>query len=225
LPIWSNPGTAVLAALLLAACGSAAPVPDGATEDGGSRDREMARADDGPPDASAAVTPITSRIDAAGSRDTAPPLDAPADAARPDAPAVIDAAADLTTDLAPARVLDGGPLPGVLPPAPAVALAPCLATTSYVTGPVTISFPINDTPGYSPPCLKVPRGTEVTFTASSGDFAAHPLGPRTGGAAGSPITPTAVGTRVSFAFGLAGFFPYGCMVHRDRMFGVVWVTD
>jgi plastocyanin len=225
LPIWSNGGTATLAALLLAGCGGAVPMPDTAGADGSSRDGEVALAEAGPSDVSAAVTPITSRLDAAGARDTASAVDAPADAARADVAGAADAANDLTTDLVPARVLDGGRPPSVLPPAPAVALAPCLATTSYVTGPATVSFPVNDTPGYSPPCLKVPRGTEVTFTASSGDFAAHPLGPRPGGAAGNPITPSAVGTSVSFVFGTAGFFPYGCMVHRDRMFGVVWVTD
>jgi plastocyanin len=109
---------------------------------------------------------------------------------------------------------------------PFLILDPCLTENSYVTGPPTVSFRVTtDKPGYSPPCLKVRRGTGVLFTAVSESFAAHPLEPRMEGSPDNPITLTTVGTSASFYLPAPGFFPYHCMIHQSTMVGVIWVTE
>ena len=113
-----------------------------------------------------------------------------------------------------------------------MAVAPCNAATDYVTTPTTIDFGL-DTSGffYRPRCLKVPTGTQVTFTAMDPNFgfAAHPLDPsgNRGTRPGNPITPTMTGTTASFTFPAKGFWAYYCTIHGtdgtgEFMTGVVW---
>ena len=78
--------------------------------------------------------------------------------------------------------------------------------------------------GYSPACVKVKAGTDVTFNA---DFGIHPL--RGGDAAsreedeGSPIDDTDSGTSVTFTFASAGAFGFYCNIHAPSMAGAVFV--
>ena len=113
-----------------------------------------------------------------------------------------------------------------------MAVEPCPAQTDYVTTPTTIDFGVN-TNGfyYAPKCLKVPTGTQVTFTAASATlgFASHPLDPsgNRGTRPGNPITSTTTGTTASFTFPAKGFWAYYCTIHGtdgsgDFMAGVIW---
>ena len=108
-----------------------------------------------------------------------------------------------------------------------VSVAPCLTESSYVAGVASISFGggLGDT--YSPACLKVQAGAQVTF---AGDFGNHPLAPSAarGTLTGNPITVTSVGSNAAFTFPNPGFWAYYCMVHGgdpdgQDMAGVVWV--
>jgi plastocyanin len=113
-----------------------------------------------------------------------------------------------------------------------MAVAPCNAATDYVTTPTTIGFGLDNTGFfYRPKCLKVPTGTQVTFTAMDPTlgFAAHPLDPsgNRGTRPGNPITPTVTGTTASFTFAAKGFWAYYCTLHGslddgDYMAGVIW---
>jgi len=91
---------------------------------------------------------------------------------------------------------------------------------------VTITFTAGF--AYTPPCVKVGKGTTVTF---SGDFTTHPLvgGEYASGIATpdplSPITQTDMGMSASFTFPEAGTFPFYCNFHASLdMFGVIYVT-
>jgi len=110
-----------------------------------------------------------------------------------------------------------------------VSLAPCAAATDYVqdtTGANVVTFGASF--AYTPRCIHIPTGDQVTFT---GDFAIHPLHASTRGTAGNPIPATSTSTSASVlvAFPSAGFYPYYCAVHgADNgvgMAGVVWVED
>jgi len=112
---------------------------------------------------------------------------------------------------------------------PFEAMIPCSTESLYVSSGNTIAFGGTD-PGfnYAPKCLKVSKGTTVTF---NGDFAAHPLQPSASrGTTGSanPITLTNTGTTKSFTFPNSGFFAYLCMFHgaedQEFMNGVIWVN-
>ena len=99
-----------------------------------------------------------------------------------------------------------------------------LATATDMTGQsmVTINF------GgffYTPKCLKVSPGTQVTW---SGSFSGHPL---QGGAVvnnvpfpdSSKIPLTNTGSTKTITFDTAGTFPYYCVFHVNSMQGVVFV--
>lgn len=80
---------------------------------------------------------------------------------------------------------------------------------------------------YTPPCVKVSAGTNVTF---SGDFASHPLvgGEVSGGTKfpdpTSPITMTNTGMTATFTLANPGTFPFYCDLHTGlKMYGVVYV--
>ena len=112
-----------------------------------------------------------------------------------------------------------------------MAVAPCNAATDYVTTPTTIAFGLDTEFFYRPRCLKVPTGTQVTFTASDPTygFTAHPLDPSgtRGTRPGNPITLTMTGTTASFTFPAKGFWAYYCTIHGssdngDFMAGVIW---
>lgn len=80
---------------------------------------------------------------------------------------------------------------------------------------------------YSPPCIKISAGSQVSF---SGEFTFHPL--RGGEVVGmtlmpdanSPITDTNSGTSATFTFPSAGDFGFYCQVHGPfGMAGAVFV--
>ncbi len=80
---------------------------------------------------------------------------------------------------------------------------------------------------YSPKCLSIAAGQQVTF---SGEFGLHPLtsgsapGTPPGGATPNPIARPASGTTVTVNFPTAGDFPYFCGSHfGSGMYGVVRV--
>ena len=108
------------------------------------------------------------------------------------------------------------------------ALAPCAATSDYVddpTGANVVTF--GPAFAYSPQCIHIPTGDQVTFR---GDFATHPLHPSTRGTSGNPIPltgPTPAPAEQLVVFPHAGFYPYYCAVHGaddgTSMAGVVWV--
>jgi plastocyanin len=94
---------------------------------------------------------------------------------------------------------------------------------------VTIEFGGVHGLSYSPACIRVDRGTTVTF---SGSFTNHPLvGGRVVGSATipeatSPIMPTSTGTTASFLFSNRGEFGYYCDFHAlNAMYGAVLVGD
>ncbi len=112
-----------------------------------------------------------------------------------------------------------------------VDVAPCDQASAYTSG-STIMFGGNLGLAYSPKCLKVSTGAQVTF---EGDFGMHPLTPsaRRGKLSGNPITTVASDAGVfapsaTFTFPTAGFFAYFCAVHGSAddgsgMEGVIWV--
>ncbi len=80
---------------------------------------------------------------------------------------------------------------------------------------------------YTPPCVKVSKGTNVTF---SGDFGLHPLaGGEVMGTMGtvdasSPIKETTTGMMASFTLANAGTFPFYCEAHASlKMYGTIYV--
>jgi plastocyanin len=82
---------------------------------------------------------------------------------------------------------------------------------------------------YSPNCLAVAVGQQVTWT---GSFNMHPLAPgvapsQTGSGSGSPNNPiqsTNSGNSATFNFATAGTYPYYCTVHQGvGMFGAIQV--
>lgn len=91
---------------------------------------------------------------------------------------------------------------------------------------VTIKFGVGGF-AYDPPCIRVKKGTKVTF---EGAFTSHPLvgGTTTAGMAPvpdptSPIQPTKSGTTATFTMDTVGTFPYYCEYHIPNMAGVVYV--
>ena len=113
---------------------------------------------------------------------------------------------------------------------PFMAVEPCDEQTDYVTTPTTIDFGLIDSGfNYKPKCLKVPTGTQVTFTSTTSDFGVHPLDPsgNRGTRPGNPITSTVTGTTASFTFPAKGFWAYYCTIHGgsddgNYMAGVIW---
>ena len=91
------------------------------------------------------------------------------------------------------------------------------ATAMDMTGStaVTITFPMGTSFVYSPACVKVKKGTMVTF---SGPFASHPLAggnsPPTVDTT-SPITETKTGTTATFNIANAGNFGFFCEFHQS----------
>lgn len=109
------------------------------------------------------------------------------------------------------------------------AVAPCGTEAAYTQGTsaATVTFGAAADISYTPKCLKVPTGAQVTFT---GDFGAHPLSPsaQRGTLTGNPIAPTSAGTTATFTFPTAGYYAYFCTVHGSSdgsagMVGVIWV--
>ena len=113
-----------------------------------------------------------------------------------------------------------------------MAVPPCNAQTDYVTGSM-VTFAMSQVT-YTPKCLKVSKGSMVTFKADTGStFMEHPLKPSTkrGDKTGNPIMITMDGTTATFTFSTAGYFAYFCGNHgfsdtgsAGMMDGVVWVT-
>jgi plastocyanin len=103
------------------------------------------------------------------------------------------------------------------------------ATANDLTGQaqVAIAFGVTGL-SYTPPCIRVDVGTQVTF---NGSFLQHPL---LGGSvlAGTPVADiagpfvpvTASGNTHTFAMATAGDFPYYCVAHGfSGMAGAVYV--
>jgi plastocyanin len=95
------------------------------------------------------------------------------------------------------------------------------------TGKATVA--INKAAGfaYDPPCVKVSKGTDVTFTMN---FTAHPLvggtiinGTPTPDAA-SPIPATSNGMMATAKFPNEGAYGFYCSMHAPGMAGVVYVV-
>jgi plastocyanin len=111
---------------------------------------------------------------------------------------------------------------------PFMALSPCSTEGAYTTTGNTIAYG-GTSLTYTPKCLKVAAGSQVTFApASSSDtFAGHPLMHSTRGTLPSPITETKTGTMATFTFATPGFYPYYCEFHGSDegtfMSGVIWV--
>ena len=112
---------------------------------------------------------------------------------------------------------------------PFVAVNPCNSEDAYTTTGTTIMYGGLDLK-YTPKCLKVAAGAQVTFTpATSGDsFSAHPLNHSTRGTQGGPITETITGATKTFTFATPGFYAYYCEFHGSAddgnfMAGVIWV--
>jgi plastocyanin len=99
---------------------------------------------------------------------------------------------------------------------------PATAEDHTADSSVTIMFPVGGLK-YSPACIKIAKGSSVTF---SGSFMNHPLSGGTSGTpdASSPITHTMTGTSADFTFSEAGTFPYYCDFHfSSGMEGAIFV--
>jgi plastocyanin len=110
------------------------------------------------------------------------------------------------------------------------------ATATDMTADKTVTINFGGAIGlkYSPACVKVAKGTVVTW---DGDFSVHPLvgGTVTGSGASavassdaaSPITEAkASGMSASVTFADDGPFPFYCAVHfSDGMEGAIFVAD
>ena len=78
---------------------------------------------------------------------------------------------------------------------------------------------------YSPACIRVKAGTDVTF---NGSFSNHPLragdaGPPATVDPNSPIKSTDAGSTATFTMSAAGTYPYYCNFHKPGMAGAVFV--
>ncbi len=103
---------------------------------------------------------------------------------------------------------------------------PAAAKDETANAAVTITFG-NPNFAYTPPCIKVKKGTKVTF---EGNFTFHPLigGTTTAGMPPvpdptSPIKATAAGMSATFTMDTAGTFPYYCEIHLPSMAGAIFV--
>jgi plastocyanin len=109
------------------------------------------------------------------------------------------------------------------------AVAPCATEASYTAGTAasSVTFGAAGDFSYTPKCLKVPAGAQVTFM---GDFSAHPLEPSAlrGTLTDNPIEATSSGNSASFTFPIPGYYAYFCAFHGPSdgatgMVGVIWV--
>jgi plastocyanin len=117
----------------------------------------------------------------------------------------------------------GGAVGGAGGGASFTSVQPCPNQSDYSNG-TTINF---TNFMYTPKCLKVTKGTSVTF---SGDFSMHPLRPsaKRGITSGNPITATDSGSSKSFTFDSPGVYAYFCNIHGPAddgtgMEGAIWV--
>jgi plastocyanin len=124
-----------------------------------------------------------------------------------------------------ASVVDGGV---DAPASHFVSLAPCAAESDYVAGTGADVVTFGPSFAYTPQCLHIAAGDQVTFR---GDFSTHPLHASSRGTPINPIPSTGSPppTEQLVTFPSAGFFPYYCAVHGaddgSSMAGVVWVED
>jgi len=123
----------------------------------------------------------------------------------------------------------GGGAGGTAGGIPFVAVNPCNSEDAYTTTGTTIMYG-GPNLKYTPKCLKVAAGSQVTFSpATSGDsFSVHPLNHSTRGTQPSPITETLTGASKTFTFATPGFYAYYCEFHGsaddgNNMAGVIWV--
>ena len=99
------------------------------------------------------------------------------------------------------------------------------STAKDETANATVKITFGSDLKYTPPCIRVKKGTDVTF---EGTFSSHPL---VGGEAtlppkpdgGSPIKATMAGTAVTFTMDLAGNYGYYCEYHVPSMAGAIFV--
>lgn len=99
------------------------------------------------------------------------------------------------------------------------------ATATDHTADATVKITFGADLKYTPACIRVKKGTDVTF---EGMFSSHPL---VGGEASSPPVPdssspikaTNSGTAATFKMDLAGTYPYYCEYHVPTMAGAVFV--
>jgi len=110
-----------------------------------------------------------------------------------------------------------------------VAVNPCNSEDAYTTAGTTIAYGGIDLT-YTPKCLKVAAGSQVTFVpaTSSDSFSGHPLMHSLRGTLPSPITETNSGAMKTFTFPTPGFYAYYCEFHGfnddgNFMAGVIWV--
>jgi len=117
---------------------------------------------------------------------------------------------------------------GATLPLPFMAFSPCNSESAYTTTGNTINYG-GTSLTYTPKCLKVAAGSQVTFApaSSSDSFSAHPLMHSTRGTQPSPITETKTGAMATFTFATPGFYPFYCEFHGSDdgtfMSGVIWV--
>jgi len=101
---------------------------------------------------------------------------------------------------------------------------PSTATDKTGLSSVTVTFANFS---YSPACMKVSPGTQVTF---SGSFVPHPLMPgvdcQADASGDSPVSSTASGTSAQFRFDDPGSYGYFCANHCGTfdMEGAVYVV-
>lgn len=130
----------------------------------------------------------------------------------------------------------GGGSSGTLTPA-FTAIAPCRMESAYKTTPTTIEASGLQ---FSPKCLRITKGTEVTFKVTDpGGFKTHPLyrSTKRGMSADSPIpekTEDEAKTELKVKFDKTGFFGYHCHQHDSTdsgmsgdftMNGLIWVVE
>jgi len=112
---------------------------------------------------------------------------------------------------------------------PFMAVNPCNSEDAYTTAGSTIAYGGSELK-YTPKCLKVAAGSQVTFVpaTTSDSFSGHPLMHSMRGTLPSPITETTTGAMKTFTFATPGFYAYYCEFHGSAddgnfMAGVIWV--
>ena len=152
--------------------------------------------------------------DASTAPDAATPDAATPDAATPDAAATRDAG----TDAAPRR--DAGPAPPGCPET----FGGCVDFEDHRgEATVTIDFDPAGALAYTPNCIRVSAGTQVTVPGS----AVHPLVGAPCSPAATPLAPTSMPSTTDYTFGTPGTYGYYCNFHGaptgEGMAGLVLV--
>lgn len=153
----------------------------------------------------------TTVADSGTGADTGSPQDSGKDTSPPQDSGTDSSSQDSSTDVA----VEAGPVNGCVNFVDFTAADAGIAT---ITGPGALAAAAQ----YTPNCVKIKAGASVKWNVG---FTGHPLIASSTGDTPNPITLTATGTTVTFAFPTKGTYGYQCQFHGGlTMFGAVQVV-